>query len=94
VPVTTTAHDDNPLNVPVWLVALLGLLTMLGLGGAQTRMLGLWGPPPPLRPDARDARLLALQRAAQLGAASQQRIAALKKHVKDQKQIRDRTPVG
>jgi hypothetical protein len=87
-PSVSTGEDDNALGAPFWLVALLGLLTLAGLGGAQTRLLGFWGPLPPMNRDRRDARLLALQRAAQSGAASQKRIAELKQ------QTKDRTPVG
>jgi hypothetical protein len=85
-PAAATGHD-NALGVPVWLVVLLGLMTLLGLGGAQTRMLGFWGPLPLVNPDARDARLLALQRASQSGAADQKRIAALKRLAKDRERV-------
>jgi hypothetical protein len=87
-PALSVGEDDNALGAPFWLIALLGLLTLLALGGAQTRLLGFWGPLPPMGRDPRDARLLALQRAALSGAVSQKRIAKLKKHT------RDRTPVG
>jgi hypothetical protein len=100
VPTASTGSDDAKLNVPFWLIVLLGLLTLGGLGGAQTRMLGFWGPLPPIGRDPRDARLLALQRVAESGAASQKRIASLKKQTNGKavaqlkKPPRDRTPVG
>jgi hypothetical protein len=97
---STGPTDDSVLNVPFWLIVVLGLLTLLGLGGAQTRMLGFWGPLPPVGRDRRDARLLALQRVAQSGAVSQKRIAELKRQTNGapvkalKKPPRDRTPVG
>lgn len=100
VPAVSTGPNDSALNVPFWLIAVLGLLTLLGLGGAQTRMLGFWGPLPPVGRDRRDARLLALQRVAQSGAVSQKRIAGLKRQTNGapvaelKKPPRDRTPVG
>jgi hypothetical protein len=82
----TTPKDDNSLGVPVWLVVVLGLMTLLGLGGAQTRMLGIWGPqPPPGRTS--DARLLALQRVTQSGAAYQKQIAELKEQTKHRSRV-------
>jgi hypothetical protein len=86
-PAASTGQDDNALGAPFWLIALFGLLTLLGLGGAQTRLLGFWGPLPPMSRDPRDARLLALQRAAQSGAMSQKRIAELKKQANDRSRV-------
>ena len=104
VPAVSTGPNDGALNVPFWLIAVLGLMTLGGLGGAQTRMLGFWGPLPPMGRDPGDARLLALQRVAQSGATSQKRIAELKRQTGRQtngapvaqlkKPPRDRTPVG
>jgi hypothetical protein len=88
-PVAAAGGDTNSPPVPVWLMILLGLVALLGLGGAQARLLGLWGPPLPLNGrDTSDARLLALQRVSQSGASFQKRIAELKKAA------REREPVG
>jgi hypothetical protein len=87
VQAASTSPDEYPL--PVWLVVLLGLVALLCLGGAQARMLGLWGPQRPMAGgDTTDARLLALQRVSQSGANFQKRIAELKKAA------REREPVG
>ncbi len=87
VPVSTIAPDEG-LNVPIAIVLLLGLLTLGGLGGAQARMLGLWGPQPRLSPgEARDARLLALGRVAQSGASLQRRIAEHKQTAKERQPL-------
>jgi hypothetical protein len=103
VPAVSTGPNGSALNVPFWLIAVLGLMTLGGLGGAQTRMLGFWGPLPPMGRDPGDARLLALQRVAQSGATSQKRIAELKRQTNRpngapvaqlKKPPRDRTPVG
>lgn len=88
-PVATSGGDGNNMPVPVWLMILLGLVALLGLGGAQARLLGLWGPALPMNGrNTSDARLLALQRVSQSGASFQKRIAELKKAA------REREPVG
>ena len=68
---------------------LLGLITLVGLGGAQARMLGLWGPPAPLATngDPRDARLLALSRVAKSGASLQRKIAEHKQQAKERQPL-------
>ena len=75
--------------MPIGLVLLLGLITLVGLGGAQARMLGLWGPPAPLATngDPRDARLLALSRVAQDGASLQKKIAEHKQQAKERQPL-------
>jgi len=95
-PAAPVATSDEGMSLPIWLVMLLGLTAVLGLGGAQGRLLGFWGGPPrPINGNGngngngtQDARLLALQRVAQSGASFQKRIAELKKAA------RDREPVG
>jgi hypothetical protein len=89
-PVSTTSSSDNDaFGVPIGLVLLLGLLTLVGLGGAQARMLGLWGPPAPLATngDPRDARLLALSRVAKSGANLQKKIAEHKLQAKERQPL-------
>jgi hypothetical protein len=89
-PVSTTSSGDNDaFGIPIGLVLLLGLLTLVGLGGAQARMLGLWGPPAPLATngDPRDARLLALSRVAQSGANLQKKIAEHKLQAKERQPL-------
>jgi hypothetical protein len=78
-PVAGKGGDGNKLNVPIWLIVLLGAVMFGGLGGAEARLLGLWGTPPVAPASSPDeARLNALTRAAQASAGTQQAIAARK----------------
>jgi hypothetical protein len=81
VPTANVGGDDGS-GLPIALVLALGLLTLLGLGGAQTRMLGFWGPPVPAGRGAQDARLVALGRVAESQASLQKKIAEHKHSVK------------
>ena len=81
-PVAPTAVVDNTGNngfdLPFWLVAVLGLLMIAGLGGAEARLLGLWGTPIAGGHSPDEARLLALARASRSGATVQEGIATRK----------------
>jgi hypothetical protein len=78
-PVADKGGDDgNKLDVPIWLIVLLGALMFGGLGGAEARLLGLWGTPLLTARSPDEARLVALTRAAQASAGTQQAIAARK----------------
>jgi hypothetical protein len=77
-PVATGGGHHTNFDVPAWLVVLLGALTFGALGGAEARLLGLWGTPIATASSPDETRLLALTRAAQSGATTQQAIAARK----------------
>jgi hypothetical protein len=85
VPVANAGDEGSGL--PIALVLGLGLLTLLGLGGAQTRMLGFWGPPVPAGRGAQDARLVALGRVAESQASLQKKIAEHKHAVKHKEPV-------
>jgi hypothetical protein len=77
-PVATGGGHRTNFDVPAWLVVLLGALTLAALAGAEARLLGLWGTPIATESSPDETRLLALTRAAQSGATTQQAIAARK----------------
>jgi hypothetical protein len=81
-PIAPVASHGNgngaKLDVPAWLVALLGLFVLASIGGAEARLLGVWTTPKAISRSPDEARLLALKRASSSGATLQQGIATRK----------------
>jgi hypothetical protein len=85
--VMVASKSGDGFDVPVMLVLLLGMLMLISLVAAESRLLGLWGPPPKVNREVQDARLVALSRVARSGALFQRRIADHKRAARDRDHV-------